>query len=57
MLRWALTFFLVAIIAAIFGFTDIAGASASIARTLFYIFLVLLVVSAVIHVLRGGSAD
>ena len=55
MLRWALTFLVIALIAALFGFTDIAGASANIARTLFYIFLVLLVISAVIHVLRGNS--
>ena len=57
MLRWALTFLLVAIVAGIFGFTDIAGASANIARMLFYIFLVLLVASAVMHVLRGNAPD
>ena len=57
MLRWALTFLLVAIVAGIFGFTDIAGASANIARMLFYIFLVLLIASAVMHVLRGNAPD
>jgi len=46
----------VAIIAAVFGFTGIAGAATDIARTLFFVFLVLLVVSAVLHVFRGGSA-
>ena len=55
MLNWALTFLIVAIIAAVFGFTNIAGAAAGIARTLFFIFLVLLVVSAIIHVVRGGT--
>lgn len=55
MLNWALTFFIVAIIAAVFGFTGIAGAATDIARTLFFVFLVLLVVSALVHVLRGGS--
>ena len=48
MLRWALTFFIVVIIAAIFGFTDIAW-------TLFLVFLVLLAVSAVVHVFNGGT--
>jgi uncharacterized membrane protein YtjA (UPF0391 family) len=55
MLRWALTFFVVAIIAAIFGFTGIAGAATDIARTLFFVFLVLLVISAALHVFRGDS--
>jgi len=41
MLRWALAFFVVAIIAAVFGFGGIAIAAASIARLLFFIFLVL----------------
>lgn len=55
MLRWILIFLVVAIAAAVFGFTGIAGAATEIARTLFFIFLVLLVVSAIIHVFRGGS--
>lgn len=41
MLRWALAFFIVAIIAAVFGFTGIAVASAGIAKLLFFIFVVL----------------
>jgi uncharacterized membrane protein YtjA (UPF0391 family) len=57
MLRWALTFLLIAIVAGLLGFTDIAGASAGIARIFFYIFLVLLIVSAIIHVARGGTPD
>ena len=56
MLRWALTFFIVAIIAAIFGFTGIAGAATDIARTLFFVFLLLLVVSALLHVFRGDAS-
>ncbi len=55
MLRWTLVFLVVAIIAAIFGFTDIAGASAAIARTLFFIFLFLLIVSMLAGVIRGGK--
>ena len=56
MLRWALTFLVVAIIAAIFGFTGIAGAATDIARTLFFVFLLLLVVSALLHVFRGDAS-
>ena len=44
MLRWALTFFVVAIVAALFGFTRIAGSAMDIARILFFIFIVLAVV-------------
>lgn len=53
MLRWALIFFVVAIIAAIFGFTGIAAAAVDIARILFFIFIVLFLV-AIIAGLFGG---
>ena len=45
MLRWALLFFLISLVAAALGFTDIAAGAASIAKVLFFIFLVLFVVS------------
>ncbi|MDO8580921.1 MAG: DUF1328 domain-containing protein [Candidatus Omnitrophota bacterium] len=45
MLNWALTFFVVAIVAAVLGFTSIAGSAIDIAKILFFIFLVLAVVS------------
>lgn len=41
MLRWAFIFLVIAIIAGIFGFTDVQAASATIAQWLFGIFLVL----------------
>jgi len=47
MLRWALAFFIVALFAAVFGFLGIAVAAAGIARLLFFIFLVLFLVSLV----------
>jgi uncharacterized membrane protein YtjA (UPF0391 family) len=43
-LKWALIFLLISLVAALFGFTDIAAASADIARVLFYIFMVIFVV-------------
>jgi uncharacterized membrane protein YtjA (UPF0391 family) len=45
MLRWALAFFVIAILAAIFGFGGIAVAAAGIAKILFFIFLVLFLVA------------
>lgn len=45
MLGWALTFLLVAIVAALFGFGGIAGTAAWIAQILFVVALILFVVS------------
>ena len=39
MLKWALIFLLIAIVAGILGFTDVQFVSATIARVLFGIFL------------------
>lgn len=52
MLRWALGFFVVAILAALLGFSGLAVASAGIAKIIFYIFLVLFLVSLVGHLSR-----
>lgn len=53
MLRLALAFFIVAIIAAVFGFGGIAAGAAAIAKIVFYIFLGLLVISLIGHLVRG----
>jgi uncharacterized membrane protein YtjA (UPF0391 family) len=45
MLNWAVTFLIVAIIAAVLGFTRIAGSAVEIAKILFFVFLVLAVIS------------
>lgn len=45
MLRYALIFLVVALVAALFGFVVVAGTAAWIARVLFLVFLVLFVVS------------
>jgi uncharacterized membrane protein YtjA (UPF0391 family) len=45
MLNWALMFFVVALLAAIFSFTGIALAAAGVAKVLFYLFLVLFLFS------------
>lgn len=55
MIRCILTFLLLAIIAGALGFTGVAGTSIAIAQTLFYIFVVLLVLSLIVHVARGSG--
>ena len=52
MLRWALIFFVVALLAAVLGFTGIAIAAAGVAKILFYIFVILFVLSLLGHVAR-----
>ncbi len=44
MLRWALIFLIVGLVAGLLGFTSIAGASVAIAKTLFFIFMVIFLV-------------
>ena len=50
MLRWSLIFFIIAIVAAIFGFGDVAAGATSIAKVLFTIFLVLFLLSLILGV-------
>lgn len=49
MLRWALGFFVIALIAAVLGFGGIAVAAAGIAKVIFYIFLALFAISLIGH--------
>jgi uncharacterized membrane protein YtjA (UPF0391 family) len=44
LLKWAGIFFVIALVAAAFGFTGVAEGAADIAKVLFYIFLVLFAV-------------
>ena len=55
MLYYALVFFIVAIIAAVLGFGGIAAGAAEIAKVLFFIFLVLFVVSLIVGLFRRGG--
>jgi uncharacterized membrane protein YtjA (UPF0391 family) len=55
MLGWALVFLVVALIAGLLGFTGLAVASAGIAQILFYIFVVLFVVSSLVYLIRGRA--
>lgn len=56
MLGWALTFLVVALIAGVLGFTAVAGAAIGIAKIVFYVFLLLFLVSLVMNFVRGRGA-
>lgn len=55
MLKWAFVFLLIAIVAGIFGFTDVQAASATIAQWLFAIFLVLFLGALIIGLAIGAK--
>jgi len=52
MLYWAVVFFVIALVAALLGFTGIAVGFAAIAKILFMVFLVLFVVSLIAGLMR-----
>lgn len=52
MLQWAIAFFVVAVISAVFGFSGMAQGAADIAKILFVVFLVLFLVSFVAGLLN-----
>lgn len=53
MLHWALAFLALALIAAFLGFGGVAATSAGIAQTLFYLFLIVFVVTFLLGLFRG----
>jgi uncharacterized membrane protein YtjA (UPF0391 family) len=58
MLRWSLMFFVFGLIAALLGFTGIAGAAIGIAKILFFVFAVLFLVTLLIALMatpRGSK--
>jgi uncharacterized membrane protein YtjA (UPF0391 family) len=55
MLRWALIFFVLALVAALFGFGGVAAGAAGIAKLLFFGFLILAAVAIVANLARGRA--
>jgi uncharacterized membrane protein YtjA (UPF0391 family) len=55
MLGWALTFLIVALIAAVLGFGGIAGLSVEIAKIIFFVAVVLFLISALVGLFRGRT--
>ena len=44
MLKWSVIFLIIAVVAAAFGFTEIAAGAATIAKVLFYLFAMLFLI-------------
>ena len=55
MLYYAALFFVIALVAALFGFGGIAAGAVEIAKILFFVFLVLFVVSLIAGLMRRGG--
>jgi uncharacterized membrane protein YtjA (UPF0391 family) len=55
MLHWTIVFLVLALIAAVLGFGGIAGAAAGIAQILFFVFLALLIISAIARAFKGRT--
>jgi len=53
MLHWAVVFFVLALVAGLFGFTGIAATAVGIAQILFYIFLVIFFITLVFSLFSG----
>ena len=55
MLSWVVTFLIIALIAGILGCGGVAGASIEIAKIIFFVAIVLFLVSAVVGIARGRT--
>jgi uncharacterized membrane protein YtjA (UPF0391 family) len=55
MIGWAITFLIVALVAAVLGFGGIADFAVDIARIIFVVAIILFVISAVVALIRGRS--
>ena len=53
MLKWAIIFFLISLVAGIFGFSNVAAGSKEIAKVLFYIAVAIFLVVLVFGVMLG----
>ncbi len=56
MLKWAFVFLVIGLIAALLGFTSIAGASIAVAKVLFFVFMVIFVVLLIAGITAGRRA-
>jgi uncharacterized membrane protein YtjA (UPF0391 family) len=55
MFSWVVTFLVIALIAGVLGFGGIAGASIEIAKAIFFIAIVLFLISAGVGLVRGRT--
>ena len=54
MLHYAIVFLVIALIAAVFGFGGIAASAVGIAKILFYVFVIMAVITFVLSLLKKG---
>jgi len=57
MLGWAVTFLIIALIAAVLGFGGIAGTAIEIAKIIFFVAIILFLISAVFGLVGGRRAE
>lgn len=57
MLNWVITFFLLAVIAAVFGFGGLAGTFANIAQFLAGLFVILFIAALIYSLISGRSPN
>ena len=55
MLKWALIFFIIAIVAGLFGFTGIAAGAATIAKWLFFLAIAIFVLFLILGLVAGET--
>ncbi len=55
MLKWALIFFIISVVAGLFRFTGISAAAGGIARILFFIFVVVFIIFLVLGLMAGEA--
>ncbi|HVR92663.1 MAG TPA: DUF1328 domain-containing protein [Casimicrobiaceae bacterium] len=53
MIKWAIIFFIISLVAGLFGFTGVAAGSRTIAKVLFFVALVIFLIVIVFGVLLG----
>jgi uncharacterized membrane protein YtjA (UPF0391 family) len=55
MIGWAVTFLIIALIAAVLGFGGIAGVAIELAKIVFFVAILLFAIAAVIGLVRGRA--
>jgi uncharacterized membrane protein YtjA (UPF0391 family) len=55
LLNWAVTFLIIALIAAVLGFGGIAGGAIEAAKLIFFVAIILFAIAAVVGMVRGRT--
>jgi uncharacterized membrane protein YtjA (UPF0391 family) len=55
MIGWAITFLVVALVAALLGFGGIAGVAVEFAKIIFFVAIILFAIAAVVGLVRGRA--